>query len=176
MFHLLYVCIMQVRWQLETKMKRRFQVYDALLYRSQVVAGVNYIIKVSDILLHCEQHQLQLCSYTSAMYTALSCPMRAPPHSQPHNDWDMPLSKGQNCLSQFLHQLCPCRYTLSMKGRAMSTSKCLSLCHPLLIRLKDTKQTRHWLILLQYNVLADIIVLLFSVASQQQLAINVVLW
>ena len=37
-------------------MKRRFQVYDALLYRSQVVAGVNYIIKVSDILFACALH------------------------------------------------------------------------------------------------------------------------
>lgn len=44
------ICILfflKVRGELEAKMKQRFIVYDALLYRSQVVAGMNYIIKVS---------------------------------------------------------------------------------------------------------------------------------
>ena len=41
-----YFPLTKVRRQLEFKMKQRFVVYDALLYRSQVVAGTNYLIKV----------------------------------------------------------------------------------------------------------------------------------
>jgi len=37
-----------VRNQLEVKVKQRFQVYHALLFRSQVVAGIMYLMKVSE--------------------------------------------------------------------------------------------------------------------------------
>ena len=43
----------QIRPELELKLKQRFQVFDAILYRSQLVAGTNYAIKV----------QLQLVTY-----------------------------------------------------------------------------------------------------------------
>lgn len=41
-----HVSNFQVRYQLEKKMKQRFEVYDTLLYQSQVVAGRNYLMKV----------------------------------------------------------------------------------------------------------------------------------
>ena len=40
---------MQVKKQVEEKLNRVFKVYKAISYQTQVVAGVNYIIKVNYI-------------------------------------------------------------------------------------------------------------------------------
>lgn len=44
--------LLQVKSQAEAKAGTTFNKFEAISYRSQVVAGTNYIIKVSPVMFH----------------------------------------------------------------------------------------------------------------------------